>query len=75
MKKSQFSERESDNLQLPTLLNEFDVARITGMSGASARRWRLLKQGPKYLKLGNSVRYRAEDVRSWLETRPTGGGR
>jgi predicted DNA-binding transcriptional regulator AlpA len=57
------------------LLNEHDVARITGLSVASVRRWRLLKQGPKYLKLGSAVRYRSEDVAKWLETRPTGGER
>ena len=55
------------------LLNEHDVARITGLSVASVRRWRLLKQGPKYLKLGSAVRYRAEDIFAWLESRPTGG--
>ncbi len=55
------------------LLNEHDVARITGLSLASVRRWRLLRQGPKYLKLGASVRYRSEDFLAWLETRPTGG--
>lgn len=55
------------------LLNEHDVARITGLSLASVRRWRLLRQGPKYLKLGASVRYRPEDIFAWLETRPTGG--
>ncbi len=54
-------------------LNEHDVARITGLSLASVRRWRLLRQGPKYLKLGASVRYRPEDIFAWLETRPTGG--
>ena len=55
------------------LLNEHDVARITGLSVASVRRWRLLRQGPKYLKLGASVRYRSEDFLAWLETRPAGG--
>jgi len=76
MNTSQLSERESvATSQLPTLLNEFDVARVTGLSVASIRRWRLFKQGPKYLKLGSAVRYRAEDVRALLETRPTGGGR
>jgi len=55
------------------LLNEHDVARITGLSVASVRRWRLLRQGPQYLKLGSAVRYRAQDVTKWLETRPTGG--
>ena len=56
------------------LLNEHDVARITGLSVASVRRWRLLKQGPRYLKISSAVRYRAEDLRAWLESRPTGGG-
>jgi predicted DNA-binding transcriptional regulator AlpA len=55
------------------LLNEHDVARITGLSVASVRRWRLLKQGPRYLKIGAAVRYKAEDIAKWLETRPTGG--
>ncbi len=59
---------------LKTLLNEHDVARITGLSVASVRRWRLLRRGPKYIKIGAAVRYRPEDVAAWLETRPSGGG-
>jgi predicted DNA-binding transcriptional regulator AlpA len=63
------------NSTIDTLLNEHDVARITGLSVASVRRWRLLQQGPKYIKIGSAVRYRAEDVRTWLDTRPVGGER
>ena len=55
------------------LLNEHDVARITGLSVASVRRWRLLRQGPQYLKIGSAVRYRSQDIAAWLDTRPTGG--
>lgn len=58
---------------LEELLNEHDVARITGLSVASVRRWRLLRQGPRYLKIGSAVRYRAEDITTWLASRPTGG--
>jgi predicted DNA-binding transcriptional regulator AlpA len=58
---------------LDALLNEQDVAGITGMSVASVRRWRLLRQGPKYIKLGSAVRYRPEDIYAWLQSRPTGG--
>ncbi len=61
------------NKSLETLLNEHDVARITGLSVASVRRWRLLKQGPKYIKIGAAVRYKPEHVSAWLESRPTGG--
>jgi len=62
------------NSILETLLNEHDVARITGLSVASVRRWRLLRKGPKYIKIGAAVRYKAEDVSMWIEARPAGGG-
>ena len=58
---------------LEDLLNEHDVARITGLSVASVRRWRLIHQGPKYLKIGAAVRYKPEDIWTWLESRPSGG--
>ena len=61
------------NITFGTLLTEHDVARITGLSVATVRRWRLLRQGPKYLKIGAAVRYRPENVSAWLESRPTGG--
>jgi predicted DNA-binding transcriptional regulator AlpA len=58
---------------LDALLNEYSVSQITGMSVATVRRWRLLQQGPRYIKIGAAVRYKPEDLRSWLESRPTGG--
>jgi predicted DNA-binding transcriptional regulator AlpA len=59
---------------LETLLNEKDVSRITGLSIASVRRWRLLKIGPRATKIGAAVRYKPEDVKAWLDSRPTIGG-
>ena len=56
------------------LLNETDVARIIGLSMASVRRWRLLRQGPKDLKIGEAVRYKFEDTAARLESRPSGDG-
>ena len=74
--------RDTSGLQMETvsntienLLNEHDVARITGLSVGSVRRWRLFSAGPKYLKLGAAVRYRPEDISAWLESRPSGGGK
>ena len=58
---------------LESLLNEHDVARITSLSVASVRRWRLLKQGPRYIKIGAAVRYRLEDLVGWLDSRPASG--
>ena len=66
-------EMTTANNIIETLLNEHDVARITGLSVASVRRWRLLRQGPKYLKIGAAVRYNPEDLSAWLASRPTGG--
>ena len=61
------------NSNIEALLNEHDVARVTGLSVASVRRWRLFRQGPKYLKIGAAVRYKPEDISAWLESRPCGG--
>ena len=62
-------------IKLDELLNERAVARITGLSVATVRRWRLLRQGPKYIKIGAAVRYKPDDISVWLESRPTGGQR
>ena len=54
-------------LGLEPLLNEHELAEITGRSVASIRRDRLLGKGCPYVKLGASVKYRPEDVRVHLE--------
>jgi predicted DNA-binding transcriptional regulator AlpA len=59
---------------LETLMTEHEVARVTGLSVATVRRWRLLGQGPRYLKIGSAVRYRPEAIYEFIESRPTGGG-
>jgi predicted DNA-binding transcriptional regulator AlpA len=57
-----------------SLLGEREVARHLAVSLATIRRMRLIGGGPRYLKIGSSVRYRPEDLRSYLDARPTGGG-
>src|SRR5450759_386243 len=52
----------------PDLLNEHQVAEFVQFSVASVRRWRLFRTGPKYLKIGAAVRYRREDVETWLSS-------
>jgi predicted DNA-binding transcriptional regulator AlpA len=54
------------------LLNEYAVAEILGVSVATVRRWRLLRQGPKYMKIGASVRYSPDSISKFINTRPTG---
>ena len=53
---------------LDRLLNEHDVARVTGLSVATIRRRRLLKRLPKFIKLGAAVKYRPADVAAWINS-------
>lgn len=55
------------------LVDERAVAALVGLSVATIRRFRLLRQGPRYIKIGAAVRYRPEDISGWLESRPSGG--
>jgi len=53
--------------QIEPLFDEFEYSRITGRSVASARRDRLCGIGCPHVKLGHLVRYRPEDVRTYIE--------
>ena len=55
------------------LLTEEEVAKRLHVSLASIRRWRLERRGPQFIKIGSLVRYRPEDLESWLALLPTGG--
>jgi predicted DNA-binding transcriptional regulator AlpA len=60
--------------QLVQLLNEHAVAKLLGVSIATVRRWRLLRQGPKFIRVGAaSVRYRPADLADYIERCPTFG--
>jgi hypothetical protein len=56
------------------LLTETDVAERLRVSLASVRRWRLEKRGPAFVKVGACVRYRPEDLESWITSLPTSRG-
>lgn len=56
-----------------TLLTEEEVANRLHVSLASIRRWRLERRGPQFIKIGSLVRYRPEDLETWLASLPTGG--
>lgn len=65
---------ENHSSTFDSLMTEHEVARVCGLSVASVRRWRLLRTGPRYLKIRSSVRYRPADVAEFLNSVPTGGG-
>jgi predicted DNA-binding transcriptional regulator AlpA len=48
-------------------LNETALADRLGLSVRTIQRWRWQKKGPAYLKMGNRVAYREEDVGAWEE--------
>lgn len=58
-----------------TLLTDIEVAKHLRVSVALVRRWRVLKTGPRFIKVGGAlVRYRLEDVEAYLESCRSGGG-
>lgn len=66
---------ESVPTHLVQLLNEHAVAKLLGVSVATVRRWRLLRQGPAFIRVGAaSVRYRPEDLAGYIERCPAFGG-
>jgi helix-turn-helix protein len=46
-------------------LNQVDLARRWNLSPRTLERWRWLKQGPGYLKIGGRVVYRLEDIEAF----------
>jgi hypothetical protein len=46
-------------------LNQIDLSRRWNVSERTLERWRWLRQGPKFLKIGGAVRYRIEDVEAY----------
>lgn len=52
------------------LLTEHEVAAYLKISVASVRRWRSFRTGPKFVKIGSSVRYKRNDMEAWLNSCP-----
>ncbi len=50
------------------LLGEKEVSEIIHISVPTLRRWRHEKKGPKFIKLGSSVRYDQDEIRRYLES-------
>ena len=52
---------------MPRLWDQKRLAAYLGKSEAWAERARCAGAGPKFIKLGRHVRYKAEDVFDWIE--------
>ena len=54
--------------QVRDLWNEQEVAENIKISVGTLRRWRVLRTGPKFLKIGAAVRYRRAEIDTWLNS-------
>ena len=50
------------------LLDEFQAAERLGLSVKTLRRWRWLKRGVPWIRVGAAVRYAPSDLTAFIET-------
>jgi len=48
-------------------LDTKEMATLLKVSKRTLESWRMLDEGPNYIKLGNSVRYRKSDIEMWID--------
>ncbi len=54
-------------VSVPRLMDQRDLANYLGKSTAWCERARWAGEGPRFIKLGRHVRYRADDVLAWID--------
>jgi hypothetical protein len=54
-------------MDTPTLINTADAAQMIGIRPETLRQWRMIGQGPSFLKLGKLVKYRRSTVLQWID--------
>ena len=59
-------------IEAPAMLNTSDAAAYLGNRKATLETWRTLGRGPRYIKIGRLVRYRACDLEAYIESRCVG---
>jgi predicted DNA-binding transcriptional regulator AlpA len=57
----------SDMVSFEPLLNQKQVAQLSGLSESSLEKFRMSGDGPRFVRIGRAVRYRPADVRKWLD--------
>ena len=56
------------NVSVSPLLPPKNAAEHLALSTKALEKWRCQGTGPRYLKLGNRIRYRLEDLIEWMPT-------
>lgn len=59
-------------MELLQLYSQNDVAERLGCSVRTLERYRVSGEGPRFVKIGRLVRYRASDLDAWLAGRIRG---
>ena len=58
-----------ERMETRAYLTEIEVADLINVPRRTLQAWRYQGRGPRYVKLGGSVRYRVTDLEKFLETR------
>ncbi|QGM99649.1 helix-turn-helix transcriptional regulator [Methylocystis parvus] len=59
----------ADVQQAERLVDEAGAAEILQISARTLQAWRMKGGGPRYVRVGRSVRYSINDLNSWIEAR------
>ncbi len=57
------------------LIDEGELSLRLGVAPTTLKVWRVRGQGPKYVKVGERVRYSVSDVQAWVESRKVTPGK
>lgn len=49
-----------------SLLSDKEVESLYGLNAGTLRNWRVARRGPKFLRIGRSIRYRVSAVEEFL---------
>lgn len=57
---------------LEALLTTPEVAGRLGVAEITLRKWRIYGTGPRFIRCGANICYRAADIESWVSSRTVG---
>ncbi len=57
---------------MQSLITDEQFEATYGVSRKTLANWRVKGEGPRFVKIGGAVRYRAEDVTAWIDSRVFG---
>jgi len=66
----QLNPAASNPANQPECVDEKAASRLINISVASLRKWRRLRQGPPFRKIGSAVRYSRKELLAWFSHQP-----